>query len=101
MFFGEKILKKTKFSKEQNSEKNKIGKTEKSKKSIFFLYLLCVHSKFFMRQFYDIILFSKNFFYDFLTPSWYLKFCLKKLFFEKKAGVPKFRKKKKKKKSKN
>ena len=37
MFFGEKILKKTKFSKEQNSEKNKIEKTEKSKKLIFFV----------------------------------------------------------------
>ena len=66
----------------------------KNRKIDFFLYLLCAHSEFFMRQLYDIMLFSKIFFYEFLTPSSYLKFCLKKIFSEKKARVPKFRKKK-------
>ena len=37
-------------------------KKPKNRKNRFFLCLLCAHSKIFMRQLFDIMLFSKNFF---------------------------------------
>ena len=56
----------------------------KNRKYWIFLCLLCVHSKFFVRQFVDVILFPKNFSWCFDT-FWVSKKFAKNSFFWKKG----------------
>ena len=63
-------------------KKPEIAKHEKSKKLNYFV-LFVAHSNFFMRQLFDVMLFSKTISF-FLARSGYLKFC-SKIFFRKKG----------------
>ena len=77
-------------------EKNRNSKNRKIEKIDFFVPFVCTPKIFYETTLWCYVV-PQNFFYDFLTPSWYLKFCLKKIFSEKKARVLFFRGKKKKK----
>ena len=70
------------------------AKSEKSKKLNFFVPIVCTPKKIFMRQLFDVMLFSKKFFMIFWNVLG-TKFLSQKFFFRKKGWTTEMSKKKK------